>query len=42
MAEGGALRAALESLRANYEARGVDFDAVIDAVIDSEALVAAT
>ena len=39
MAESGVLRTALESLRGQYEARGVDFDAVVDAVIEAEELV---
>lgn len=39
MAESGDLRTAQESLRAQYETRGVDFDAVVDAVVLGEELV---
>lgn len=39
IAESGALRTNLESLREEYEARGVDFDAVVNAVVAAEELV---
>jgi hypothetical protein len=39
VAESGALRSSLEVLRSEYEARGVDFDAVVDAVVAAEELV---
>jgi hypothetical protein len=39
MAESGALRSTLERFRGEYEARGVDFDAVVAAVIAAEELV---
>ncbi|MEO7729685.1 MAG: hypothetical protein ABIY55_01845 [Kofleriaceae bacterium] len=39
MAESGALRTVLESLRGKYDARGVDFDAVMNAIVADEELV---